>query len=284
MRNISSNCPWRCRYKISEVWNCCSGLNQLLQPEEYTIISQRKPRPSYSGGTLWLSWLRRCSTNQKVAGSIPHVVIEIFHWHKNSGCTMTLGLTQPLTERVPGAFRWGLRRPVLRADNPTTFMNRLSRIQLASTTWNPQSLYRPLIGWKFEGKVTHVQALRVFTGLTAHTVCRGIALLFLYHGTRRAYWWASRPGRSLPPGKTRYPLYGMLGETQAWRDTENLVPTGIRSADRPARSQLLYQLRHPAHTNGIALPLFDATSVSYLFRLSLRQSYGRRAGWTTAIL
>ena len=28
---------------------------------------------------------------------------------------------------------------------------------------------------------------------------------------------------------------------------ENLTPTGIRSPDRPARSQPLYQLRYPAH-------------------------------------
>jgi len=27
-------------------------------------------------------WLRRCATNQKVVGSIPPGVIEIFHWHK----------------------------------------------------------------------------------------------------------------------------------------------------------------------------------------------------------
>ena len=45
-----------------------------------------------------------------------------------------------------------------------------------------------------------------------------------------------------------------------------------------------YTLRYPAHTNGIALPLFDATSVSYLFRPLVRQSYGRWTEWNTAIL
>jgi hypothetical protein len=42
----------------------------------------------------------------------------------------------------------------------------------------------------------------------AQRVGRGIALLFYDHGTRRGdEWSAARPGRTLPPGKTRYPLY-----------------------------------------------------------------------------
>ena len=32
-----------------------------------------------------------------------------------------------------------------------------------------------------------------------------------------------------------------------WTSAENLAPTGIRSQDRPARSQSLYRLRYPAH-------------------------------------
>jgi hypothetical protein len=49
-------------------------------------------------GTRWRIWLRHCATNRKVAGSIPDGVTGIFHWHKPSGPTMTLGLTQPLTQ------------------------------------------------------------------------------------------------------------------------------------------------------------------------------------------
>ena len=33
----------------------------------------------------------------------------------------------------------------------------------------------------------------------------------------------------------------------AWTRAENLAPTGIRSPDRPVRSQSLYRLRYPAH-------------------------------------
>ena len=46
----------------------------------------------------WCSWLRHCATSQKVAGSIPDSVIGIFLSHNLSGCTVALGLTQPLTE------------------------------------------------------------------------------------------------------------------------------------------------------------------------------------------
>jgi len=51
---------------------------------------------------------------------------------------------------------------------------------------------------KVKVKVTLVQALRICTGPTAHRRSRGIALLFLDHGTRRGEWSASRPGRNLP--------------------------------------------------------------------------------------
>jgi len=43
-------------------------------------------------------------------------------------------------------------------------------------------------------------------------------------------WLAARPGRTLPPGKTRYSLYRWLDGPQGWSGrSENLVPTGIRS-------------------------------------------------------
>jgi len=62
----------------------------------------------------------------------------------------------------------------------------------------------------------------------AQTVDRGIALLFHDPGTRRGEWSAARPGRILPPGKTRYPFYRRLGGPQCRSGrAENLVPTGI---------------------------------------------------------
>jgi len=43
-------------------------------------------------------------------------------------------------------------------------------------------------------------------------------------------WSAARPGRTLPPGKTRYPFYRRQGGPQGRSGREeNLVPAGIRS-------------------------------------------------------
>ena len=61
-------------------------------------------------------------------------------------------------------------------------------------------------------------------------------------------WSAARPGRTWPPGKTRYPLYRRLGGPQGRSErAENLVPTGMRSPDLPARSQSLYRLSYRAN-------------------------------------
>ena len=48
----------------------------------------------------------------------------------------------------------------------------------------------------------------------AQRVGRGIALLFHDRGTGRGEWSAARPGRTLPPRKTRYPFYRRLGGPQ----------------------------------------------------------------------
>jgi hypothetical protein len=58
-------------------------------------------------GTRWYSWLRHCVTRRKVAGSIPDGVGGIFQLHNPSGCTMALGLTQPLTEMSTRNNSWG---------------------------------------------------------------------------------------------------------------------------------------------------------------------------------
>jgi hypothetical protein len=64
-------------------------------------------------------------------------------------------------------------------------------------------------------KCTLVQALRLCTGRTAHRGSGAIALPFLDHGTRREWGISVTPGRSLPPGKTRYPLCKRLGGPQS---------------------------------------------------------------------
>ena len=65
-------------------------------------------------------------------------------------------------------------------------------------------------------------------------------------------WSAARPGRTLPPGETRYPFYRRLGGPQGRTGrAENLVPTGIRSRTvQPVVSRYtdsLYRLSYQAH-------------------------------------
>ena len=55
---------------------------------------------------------------------------------------------------------------------------------------------------------------------------------------------APRPGPFNPRKETRYPLY-WGAPVPVWTGAENLAYTGIRSPDRPVRSELLYQLRYP---------------------------------------
>ena len=97
---------------------------------------------------------------------------------------------------------------------------------------------------KVKVKCTLVQALRLCTGRAAHRGNRGIALPFLDYGTEGGEGSASRPGRSLPPGKTRYLLYRRLGGPQGGSGQVRKIspPTGIRSPECPARSQSLYRL------------------------------------------
>ena len=70
-------------------------------------------------------------------------------------------------------------------------------------------------------------------------------------------WWsAARPGRSLPPGKTRYPLHRRLGGPQDKSGrAENLVPTGFRSRTVQPVAQSLYRLSYPVHNQYIQLVL-----------------------------
>ena len=99
-----------------------------------------------------------------------------------------------------------------------------------------------------KGKVDPVQALRLCTGRTAHRGSRGIAILFLDQGTRRGEGSAT-PRPLFIPVKDPVSTVQEAGWApgQIWTGPENLVPTGIRSPDRPARRQSLYRLSYRAH-------------------------------------
>jgi len=59
-------------------------------------------------------------------------------------------------------------------------------------------------------------------------------------------WSTPHPGRFIPGKETRYPLYRRLNGPPGpgWAFAKNIAPTGIRSADRPARSESLHWLRY----------------------------------------
>jgi len=78
---------------------------------------------------------------------------------------------------------------------------------------------------------------------------RGWVEVYLYSSMTAALeggeWSAARPGHTLPPGKTRYPLYKRLGGP-VWTGRKS-HPHRDSIPDRPARSQSLYRLSYPAH-------------------------------------
>ena len=98
-------------------------------------------------------------------------------------------------------------------------------------------------------KCTLIQALRLCTGRTTHRGSRGIALLFLDHVTRRGWVVSVTPWQVFTPGKDTVTIVQEAGWAPGplWTGAENVVPTGIRSPDRPARSRSLYRLRYPVH-------------------------------------
>ena len=71
---------------------------------------------------------------------------------------------------------------------------------------------------------------------------------------------------ALYPRKDPVPIVQEAGWAPGlvWTGAKNLAPTGIRSPDRPARSQSLYLLRYPLHTEERGFHHFQ-----YLFRCSI---------------
>jgi hypothetical protein len=101
---------------------------------------------------------------------------------------------------------------------------------------------------KIKVKVTVVQALRLCRDRTARRRSRGIVLPFHDHGTGRGWGVSVTPWPLFIPGKDPVPIIQEAGWAPGpvWTGAENLAPTGIRSSDRPARSQSLYWLRYPS--------------------------------------
>jgi hypothetical protein len=86
---------------------------------------------------------------------------------------------------------------------------------------------------------------------------------------------ASRHGRSLPPGTDPVPIVQEAGWAPGpvWTGAENLAPTGIRSPDRPARSQSLYRLgyRDPCFIHYFCS--FDKVAIAKLCPVPIRDRW-----------
>ena len=77
---------------------------------------------------------------------------------------------------------------------------------------------------------------------------------------------------ALPQGKIGYILYRRLGGPPRpdWTAAENLSsPTGIRSTDRPARSESLYQLSYPGPPRTCSLDIDITISNLTLLHVSI---------------
>jgi hypothetical protein len=101
--------------------------------------------------------------------------------------------------------------------------------------------------WVKKVNCTLLQALRLCTGRTAYRGSRGTALLFHDHSTRRGWGVSVTPRPIFTTGKDPVLIVQEAGWAPGpvWTGAKNLAPTGIRSPDRPARSQSLYRLRCP---------------------------------------
>jgi hypothetical protein len=116
------------------------------------------------------------------------------------------------------------------------------------------SLHKSFLTWgwtDFRGSVHLIKNGKVHpcTGCMAHGGSRGIALLFLDHGTRRGWGVSIMPWPLFTPGEDPVPIVQEAGcaPGPVWTGAENLASTRIWSPDRPAHSQSLYRLCYPAH-------------------------------------
>ena len=76
-------------------------------------------------------------------------------------------------------------------------------------------------------------------------------------------WSAARPGRTLPPGKTRYPFHSKLGGPQGQSGrAEKSRPHRNSIPDRTACSSVTIPTELPAHHNNLYL-LFSHYNIGY---------------------
>jgi hypothetical protein len=161
------------------------------------------------------------------------------------------GRTQTCIQRIPGAHSLGVKWR-WREANHSPPCSVVAKHVSSSTPSHPCSfIVRTEGAVKLQIKCTLVQTLGLSTGRTAPWGSRGIALLFLDHGTRGGCGVSVTFRPHFTPGKDPVPIVQEAGWAPG--PGKSRPPTGIRSPDGPARSQSLYRLSYPVHSGGAVL-------------------------------
>jgi hypothetical protein len=94
------------------------------------------------------------------------------------------------------------------------------------------------------------------------------------NGTRRGWGVSATPRPLFTPGKYQVLIYKRLCGSHVWSGQVRNIspPTGIRSPDRPASSQLLYRLRYPVPPS----PLCTEENQAQLFSWRISESHDFR--------
>jgi hypothetical protein len=87
----------------------------------------------------------------------------------------------------------------------------------------------------------------------------------------KGVWMVSvMPRPHFTPGKDPVPIVQEAGWAPGpvWTGAENFVPTGIRSPDRPGRSQSLYRMSYRAHLFRLYHSIITLVEIQMLFKSS----------------
>jgi hypothetical protein len=102
---------WRYRFTILLLQETFPCLHKSRVQQETNVRVKYFHRTMYHlrrwmRDTRWRIWLWHSATSRKVTGLIPDGVNGIFYWHNPSSRTMTVRLTQPLTEMSTRNNSW----------------------------------------------------------------------------------------------------------------------------------------------------------------------------------
>ena len=134
-----------------------------------------------------------------------------------------------------------------------TRLNNLTRRDRHSRLFSERKGSRRQPGGRIKLKVKVKVNLTLEQATKAQRGSRGIAPIFFNLGSRGGGGQRHATPDRCTPGKDPVPVVQEAGwaTEPVWTGEEKIVPTGIRSSDRPARSKQLYRLSYPAWRSNI---------------------------------